>query len=393
MQMENYIVDLIRKHNCVIVPDFGGFIANYQPAYIDQSGKRIHPPFKSVIFNARLHQNDGLLAGEIAQKEGCSFEKAISTVKANVQRWKHELDQQHRVNIGDIGFLFKENDKICFEHSREVNLLLQAYGLTSVSFTTFDTDLKVETIANKKQIEKTADPIKKDVVVVAQDNAEDIKEPVIIRLDGASEIVEEDNQVIPIDSKSRKSGRWKYYGIAAALPLFFYAYWIPMETDFLDTGQIQFSDFNPIQSQHTKVYAERSDDPLSAEKNIEFSSWEELTAPLSDDVYLYNYEFSKDLYIPVRLSTDVVQSSQPEPVTQPAQSGNGWYIIGGCFSVKSNAENLVDELNQQGFSAYILDVNQELHRVTAGGYGDKDEAKTALDNLKSKGYSGWILKQ
>jgi hypothetical protein len=36
MELNKYISDLLRKHNCVIVPDFGGFVANYRSAVIDK---------------------------------------------------------------------------------------------------------------------------------------------------------------------------------------------------------------------------------------------------------------------------------------------------------------------------------------------------------------------
>ena len=34
-----YIKELLFKHDCVILPDFGGFIGNYTPAGIDHSTK------------------------------------------------------------------------------------------------------------------------------------------------------------------------------------------------------------------------------------------------------------------------------------------------------------------------------------------------------------------
>ena len=61
MELSGYIGDLLQKHNCVIVPEFGGFIANYKSAVIDTVNNRINPPSKSVLFNPNLVNNDGLL--------------------------------------------------------------------------------------------------------------------------------------------------------------------------------------------------------------------------------------------------------------------------------------------------------------------------------------------
>ena len=60
--------------------------------------------------------------------------------------------------------------------------------------------------------------------------------------------------------------------------------------------------------------------------------------------------------------------------------------------MKDNANNLVSDLNSNGFNAQILDKKGSLHRVSAGGYASKEDAKNALDKVKSNGFSGWILK-
>ena len=57
-------------------------------------------------------------------------------------------------------------------------------------------------------------------------------------------VEESDDKVISIAPKKRRA--FRYLAVAAALPILFYAYWIPMETDFIDTGKIQMADFNPI---------------------------------------------------------------------------------------------------------------------------------------------------
>ena len=68
----DYISDLLFLHDCVIIPDFGGFICNYRSAYIDADSGVICPPGKDILFNRNLTHNDGLLVNWIADKENIS---------------------------------------------------------------------------------------------------------------------------------------------------------------------------------------------------------------------------------------------------------------------------------------------------------------------------------
>ena len=55
--VEELIGDLLLRHNCVIVPSFGGFVAKQSSATIDYKNGVMLPPGKSVMFN-RLTRNE-----------------------------------------------------------------------------------------------------------------------------------------------------------------------------------------------------------------------------------------------------------------------------------------------------------------------------------------------
>ena len=44
MKIEEHISELLFEHDCVIVPDFGGFVCNYAPARIDPVKHLFEPP-------------------------------------------------------------------------------------------------------------------------------------------------------------------------------------------------------------------------------------------------------------------------------------------------------------------------------------------------------------
>ncbi len=72
MKIDQHISDLLYCYDCVIIPDFGGFVANYRSAEIDKKRNILYPPSKGIIFNKNLVHNDGLLANKIAKDENTS---------------------------------------------------------------------------------------------------------------------------------------------------------------------------------------------------------------------------------------------------------------------------------------------------------------------------------
>ena len=73
MIIAKYISDLLYRYDCVIVPDFGGFVANRIGAKVNNFTHTFSPPSKQLTFNSLLKHNDGLLANYIASSENISF--------------------------------------------------------------------------------------------------------------------------------------------------------------------------------------------------------------------------------------------------------------------------------------------------------------------------------
>ena len=75
MTIAKYINDLLYRYDCVIVPNFGGFITNRIGAKVNPFTNNFYPPTKQISLNAHLKQNDGLLVNYIASVENISFAK------------------------------------------------------------------------------------------------------------------------------------------------------------------------------------------------------------------------------------------------------------------------------------------------------------------------------
>ena len=47
--ISKHIFELLYEHDCVIIPNFGGFVANYFPARLDELNNRVFPPSKHLL--------------------------------------------------------------------------------------------------------------------------------------------------------------------------------------------------------------------------------------------------------------------------------------------------------------------------------------------------------
>jgi hypothetical protein len=130
MQLPNYISNLLFRYECVIVPEFGGFVSSTIPSHRDARSHVFYPPTKKVNFNSQLKNNDGLLANYIADVENISFEQAVELIGTEVKKWKMQLNQG-ALKLSKIGELHVNKDqKIVFTPLEETNYLMRSFGLS-----------------------------------------------------------------------------------------------------------------------------------------------------------------------------------------------------------------------------------------------------------------------
>ena len=132
MILANYINDLLYRYNCVIIPDFGGFVTNKISAKINRASNTFYPPSKQITFNSHLKVNDGLLANYIALSENISFEKASNIIAISVIKWKNEIKTKP-IQIAAVGVLtLNESGQIIFEPNKKINYLTESFGFTPI---------------------------------------------------------------------------------------------------------------------------------------------------------------------------------------------------------------------------------------------------------------------
>lgn len=130
MTINEHIINLLYSYDCVIIPGFGGFVARYFPAEIQDGTYMFRPPSKRVSFNARLKENDGLLAHYLSQKEGISYQEAMQTIEISVRAWNRILESGNKISLEGIGKIYLDSEgNLQFTPSLEANFLTSSYGL------------------------------------------------------------------------------------------------------------------------------------------------------------------------------------------------------------------------------------------------------------------------
>jgi len=132
LNLANYISDLLYRYECVIIPQFGGFVTNERSAVIDKERERIHPPYKQITFNNHLKNNDGLLANYISSVDKISYDCALNYIKFEVESWMEKLREED-LELPGLGTFSSIDGKLQFEPQKKMNYLLSSFGLSSVA--------------------------------------------------------------------------------------------------------------------------------------------------------------------------------------------------------------------------------------------------------------------
>ncbi|QNR25703.1 HU domain-containing protein [Croceimicrobium hydrocarbonivorans] len=148
--IDHYISNLLYFNECVVVPGFGAFLTRYFSAEVNSATHMFRPPSKRVAFNARIQENDGLLAKHISKTEGVSYEKAMESIEISVRSWKKVLRAGRKVNLTGIGRLYmSDTGKLQFNPAHDINYDIQSYGLNIFRANAMEREQEIKRSVNK----------------------------------------------------------------------------------------------------------------------------------------------------------------------------------------------------------------------------------------------------
>jgi len=353
-QITDLIAELLYKHDCVIVPNFGGFVARSQSASFSKGNNLLYPQAKHVLFNKNLLHNDGLLITAYMEKSGISYieaEKIILDYKDFVQSL---LAVKKRFELNNIGLLYLDAEgTLRFEAKTDINFLLDSFGFEPI-------------IANELVIEPEKPVFEKQF---------------------------EDRKAVVVTSPIVKK---RSYAKIAAL-----AIGIPVTLTFLLMAATSKPMQPILQSSLNPFYSpEKTYTPIAPSNNkayiIEKINTQEL---LADANGFASFKLSENGNIVIANTNDSVAVIDKTAVTkpllahkEPTNMSGKYQVVVGCFGVEENAERLVTELVNKHFNAGISGVNAKgLHVVSCGSFNSKDEAASLLATIKDTFPNAWVM--
>ena len=130
----NYLKELLNDNECVIIPEFGAFISKRHSATIDYANHSFIPPFKEIVFNNKLTNNDEILVDFISKKENISKEDSLTKIQNFVNQTAAILDVNNEYVMEGLGKMRKFGNDYVFEVSHSENLLGDSFGLTEFNY-------------------------------------------------------------------------------------------------------------------------------------------------------------------------------------------------------------------------------------------------------------------
>ncbi|MCU0434016.1 MAG: SPOR domain-containing protein [Bacteroidia bacterium] len=365
VNVAHYISELLFLHDCVVVPGFGGFVCTYAPARIHPAQHTFHPPSKQLVFNRHLQQNDGLLAHAIASAVPCSFGESMQAIEAFAAETSAALKAGKTVHLHHIGRLSLDPERnIRFEADEEVNFLIESFGLGTFQ----NMPVIRETTAEPQplQTETTRPLTPRENKIKAEE-----RPPVTTR---------------PLVTRRRA------IAAAIAIPLAVLAIWLPMQR----LNNVQMAGFNwnsgntsgkylPV-NWFKQLQPAADSFPIPPDLRTDTSAQLQITLENGPPVPVSRHTAAPE-------STRVEKAQKPQPVAQVAEAGT-FYVIGGAFSVPSNAENYRKLLESKGYPTTLLqNVKGTLTHISIASFSSRSEAERFMRTIQDSVSGAWILKR
>jgi nucleoid DNA-binding protein/cell division septation protein DedD len=165
-----HIIELLKNHECVTIPNFGGFIL--KPVSAGIQNNVLSPPHKQIGFNKSLLQDDGLLTGAIMGSESLDYLKAQNEVNKFSNSINFSLKRDGEYALEGIGkFFMTDAGMIKFQATSNAHLDKNSFGFQNLTVQPIVRDViaeKKKNIAEQKTKKINAiAPVKKYQAVLA----------------------------------------------------------------------------------------------------------------------------------------------------------------------------------------------------------------------------------
>lgn len=342
-ELAKHIEVLLLDNDCVIIPGFGGFIAHYQSAAIDEATAIISPPQRTIGFNTRLVINDGLLVQSYMNTHHTDFPDATRKIEETVYQLKEKLYQEGECTLERIGTLYYNiQGEYEFSPLRNIAFMPYAYGMEAVTAL-----------------------------------APYVAEPVVEK---------EEEVALPVATPARTwKTAWQYVAAAAVVAVGFLAFSPAIENTAVERYE----------------YASLGSDMLLGVAQEPFAA----IAPASQNVRPVAVRAEK-VPAAKKKTTPATQpsaasSATAEPMTKPAPAPatavqpvtKSYHVITASLNRIADAEAEVARLQKLGYTHARVLSSTKLHRVSVGSHTSADDARQQMKEIRQNLGECWMLEQ
>jgi len=339
IELDRHIEILLLSNDCVIVPDFGGFMAHHVDAHYDELEGIFLPPQRTLGFNPQLKINDSLLAQSYVEAYDISYPEALMRIEDEVNELNMQLQTRGIYELNGIGTLeFNDNGNYVFTPCEAGILTPYLYGLCSFEMIPFKM-VRPVSVPVEDEAEKEA------AQIISMNHIESDAEAVVAE-------VEDDEDVVRIKFS------WIRNAVAVAailLAVFFAA---------MPTGKTEMMTRTISNINNGLLFGMMSKDTNTSKIEIN-----------KEDIQKHT---NKADTVSKLETTKTEQTVKTEPVKKR------YCIVLASQVSKRNAEMFIERLKGKGLdSAEICTTNktQVIRRVICGNFQTQEEAYKALRDI------------
>lgn len=376
IELARHIEILLLENDCVIIPDFGGFIAHYQPARYIKEENLYLPPVRTIGFNPQLTINDGLLAQAYMQVHHTDFPDATRMIEEEVAELKENLYKDGVAEIHGIGTLhYNIRNTYEFHPNEDGALSPTIYGLSSFS---------------------------------------------INRLGQMSSMVTATTEaLLPKQEKRKKVLRFnrQWIGnavaVAAAVVLFFFLS-VPVENTYVDNGNYASLGtdglFEAIRSQSlATTLVSVPAKPQQPQKKSGIKNNQNTLKPVvvkvekvakaeetaSQNVVKASIPAAQPAKAEVKpaVTKPVAEKKKEVAVAVPSTNKGNYCIIVSSLATANDAQQVLDEYKQKGYNEATIIEGNGRYRLSICSFADKAAAYKKMNELKQNEAfkNAWVL--
>lgn len=370
-ELERHIEILLLSNDCVIVPDFGGFMAHHVDARYDGRDNMFLPPLRTVGFNPQLKMNDSLLAQSYVEAYDISYPEAIDRLANEVAEIRQRLENEGKYEINNIGTIYlNEDGNYTFEPCEAGILTPNYYGLGGFDMLPLSAQENEPTVS----FEKTNSANIAEKIEINQEEKQ--AEPVVALQNATA------NSVFDVNDDSEKPSAefilikksWLRNLAAACIAIIaFFAISTPLRTPNVQTSKIDTGMLTRIMPKELVTQNTHQTELASKAEN-------------SEKVLKINPETNKD-------AND--EANEKKIDQAELKSAKPYYgIVLASRVTKRNAANYVETLQAKGFKAAKVVITATNVKVVYGSYETESQAYKALHDLRNNEVfaDGWITK-